>query len=135
MSRTNLPNNITRVVSFGEEDDANETYDFETEYDKLIDVVKEYVSSDCHAVLLDNEVIYNMYQYQQNSYRQRIEENVIRDKIIDNPHRHLFSPLLVENRNFSIEIFMFRENPWKLVILFDSDDKKFTLLKKKEDEE
>lgn len=99
----------------------------------LYTVVKEYVDADCHAVVLDGEVLYNSYR--DCSHRERILDFVIRKQISQSPHRHLFVPLLRQfrqNRDFSVEIYMFSQaaGPWKLVIRYDHVSDGFWLHKK-----
>ena len=121
---------IHHTVSLGEEDGIKEFYDIhiDTNYIDLMEAVKEYIEADCHAVVMDDEVVYNIYN--QLSYRQRILEYTVRSQLIEDPHRHLFSPLLRQNRDFRVEIFMFQTNPWKIVIQFNYQTGQFTVTKK-----
>jgi hypothetical protein len=112
-----------------DEDGVWETYPL-SQLNELHTVVKEYVNADCHAVVLDGEVLFNSYR--ECSYRDRILDYTVRDHISKSPHRHLFAPLLRQNRNFTIEIYMFgyANGPWKIVIDYDKTSKRFHLSKK-----
>lgn len=125
-NNSNLPT-IAHEVPLVEEDCIKETYDFETEYISLVEAVKEYIEADCHAVVLDGEVLYNTYQ--KLFYRQSILEYVIREQLMNDPHRHLFAPLFRQQKNFTIEIFMFKTDSWKIVIQFDHQTKQFSVKK------
>ena len=74
-----LPN-ITHTVSLGEEDGIKEFYDIhiDANYSELTEAVKEYIEADCHAVVMDEEVVYNIYSTNNLSYRQRILEYTVR---------------------------------------------------------
>ena len=126
-----LPN-ITHTVSLGEEDGIKEFYDIhiDANYSELTEAVKEYIEADCHAVVMDEEVVYNIYSTNNLSYRQRILEYTVRSQLMEDPHRHLFCPLLRQNKDFCIEIFMFQTNPWKIVIQFNCQTGQFSVTKK-----
>lgn len=123
----NLPVILHQVPLIEEEDGIKETYDFKTEYISLIDAVKEYIEADCHAVVLDGEVLYNIYQNL--SYRESVLEYTIREQLMNDPHRHLFAPLFRQQKDFTIEIFMFERDSWKIVIQFDHQTEKFSVKK------
>ena len=103
--------------------------DKDESYNEVLLNVSEFVNGDCHAIVLDGEIIYNIYN-EELSYREKINEDIVRQKIADQPHRHLFCQVLRKNKDFTVEIFMFKENPWKLVIRFDLDNSQFHLSKK-----
>lgn len=90
-------------------------------------VTAELIEADCHVVVMDGEVLFNTYRPM--GYRDRISEFVIREQLIQDTHRHLFVPLLRQNRDFEIEIFMFQVNSWKIVIRYNHETMMFTLFK------
>lgn len=125
----NLPE-INTHENLGEEDGVMESYFLEdnNEYKEFLYVVKDFIESDCHAVVLDGEVVYNAYK--EMTYRENILENIVRDQIATNVHRLLISPAVRKNKDFDIEIYMFKTNSFKLVVHYDSDQKQFRLSKK-----
>lgn len=125
-----MSENLPVIINDGIlDDDVDQVYDLSS-LRQLEDVVKEYIESDCHAVVMDEEVLFNGYREGELSHREKIIEYCIREQIMNNIHRHLFVPLLRQAKNFSIEIFMFKVNPWKIVVDFDKDTKKFNVSKK-----
>lgn len=124
MSLPNIPCNAELSL---DEDGFLSVYDFE-ELSELEHEVSETIEADCHAVVMNGEVVYNMYQ--ELTYRERILEYVIREQLSEDTHRHLFVPLLRKRQSFTIELYMFQENPWKIVIEYDISSKEFQISKK-----
>lgn len=128
MSENSLPV-IENDGFISDEEGIWETYPL-SELEEVHALVKEYVNADCHSVVLDGEILFNTYK--ECSHRDRILDYTIREQIVNSPHRHLFVPLLRQNCNFTIEIYMFsQENePWKILIEYDKTRKCFHLSKK-----
>lgn len=123
----NLPNLSTLCEYFVEEFEGAQT---SYPYQKLREmekVIKDFIEGDCHAVVMDGEVLFNTYR--DLSHRERITEYTIREQLCNDTHRHLFAPLLRQNRDFRIEVYMFRYDVWKIVIDFNHDTYMFHLSK------
>jgi hypothetical protein len=95
------------------------------EYTELLKLIQEYVGADCWAFVVNNEILFNSYNNDTKSFKEIINEKIIRDKIIENAHS-----ILVEiNRrevNMKIEIYMFgAPTSYKLVILYVADSRQY----------
>jgi hypothetical protein len=106
----------------------------EDDYQVLVDIVKENIEADCYGVEVEiygneekSECIFNTRDT--HSIRDKIEEEIIRDKLIENVHRYLICNLLREDANFRIRIRMFINYPYILLISYCTDTKMFTLKK------
>lgn len=105
--------------------DTEEDREKEDGYHAFLEVVKEMINGSCRAVVLDEEVIFNTYG--EMTYRESILEYIIREKIAEEPHRHLICPLFRKNKDFSLEIYCC---DWKLLVQYDHVEKVFKLSKK-----
>lgn len=127
MSTQNIPH-MSTVVDCKEEG-VYPVYDLEHDLVALETLIKEFVEADCHAVILNGEVLLNSYDRSQ-GYREQILEYAIREQIMNNPHRHIMVPLLRQHKDFTIEIFMFAQQSWKLEIQYNHVTQKFHVCKK-----
>jgi hypothetical protein len=98
------------------------------EYEELCDLIIEHVEADCWAFVVNDEPLWNTYQANR-SYKARILASVMREAITKEPHT-ILCELHRENQNSQIEIFMFGDNPWKLVLDFNSQLRTYTITKK-----
>jgi hypothetical protein len=64
--------------------------DDDLDYNALCKFIKTYVNNDCRALTINDEVIFNSYN-ELTSFQGQIFEDMLRDQIIKNPHRNLFS--------------------------------------------
>ena len=117
---------LVNVVDFKEHDELD-TYSVE-DVCELEDLITAHLDGDCHAVVLDGEVLFNSYRPM--THRERINDYIIHEQLVKHARRHLIVPMLRRHVNFAIEIFMFRENPWKIVIDFDEHTQLFHVQKK-----
>lgn len=94
-------------------------------YEAFQNMIKEFIGSDCWAMTVNDEVIFDSYLDNSKSIRSFIEEDVIRDKILDNPHQNLLVYLHRRKSNAHIRIYMFYSEPWTLNIEYVYLEKKF----------
>lgn len=86
------------------------------QYEKFEDEFIEYVGGDCHAIVVNDEIIMNSYK--EKSYREQFIDDIIRNNIIDNPHS-LFVKLFRENKKAKVILYMFaKETPWFVAIYY-----------------
>ena len=64
--------------------DANDLYS----YQQFQDLLKQYIESDCWALQINDQYLFNNYLDHQRSIRENIEDQMIRDKIIENLQTH-----------------------------------------------
>jgi hypothetical protein len=120
---------ITRDA-FLSDDDGILGYYEQDDLKALESAVTELIQADCHAVKIDDEIVFSTYQ--ELTHRERILEYMIREQLMDNTHRHLFAPLLRKDQSFAIEIYLFQNHPWKIVVSFNIHTRSFTVIKKVE---
>jgi GTP-sensing pleiotropic transcriptional regulator CodY len=107
---------------------TSDMYVLESNYKNLTDVISDYIEADCFAVRLNNNILFNT-NVENMAPRDYIMEQMIRDKLIESPHSYLLCNMLRKNMDFTLEIFMFRFAPWKLVVKYDSNLKRFHVYK------
>ena len=99
-------------------------------------LITNNVGADCWAVtstIIDNnlveptEVLFNNFKEETLSLKENIMNNIIRDKIINNPHSSLLIQLFCYKRSANIDIYMFGKTPYKIRINYDSDNKIFNI--------
>ena len=96
-------------------------------YSELLELISSYVSQDCWAFVINNEILFNSYNAQSKTFKQILEEKIIRDKIIEDPHNILVE---VNHRNINtrIEIYMFRlPGFYKLMIVYEAISQKYII--------
>lgn len=96
-----------------------------SEYQELIEKLKEFIGSDCWGLTVNDDVIFDSYLDNSKSIRLFIEEDVIRDKILNDPHGRLLVYLHRRQSNSRIRIYMSYTEPWTINIDFVYSDKKF----------
>ena len=83
-------------------------------YDEFIEKFLEFVSEDCHAISVDDEIIYNSYESK--SIRDTILDTIILHKIIDDPNS-LFTPFFKKNKG-KVILYMMGNTPWFVAIYY-----------------
>ena len=104
---------------------------------KVNKLITDNVGADCWAVTstilntgLDvdpTEVLFNNYEEETLSLKKNIMNNVIRDKIIKNPHCSLLIHLFRYEKSANIDIYMFKKTPYKIRINYNWDNEVFTI--------
>jgi hypothetical protein len=93
---------------------------FRSDTDEYIDLVKfisEIVGSDCWAFVVNDEVIFNGYVEQ--TFVDKLTDTIYKDKIIENP-RSILMHINREDKDTTIEIYMFQNHPYKYVINYSN---------------
>ena len=90
-----------------------------SQYDEFLEEFTAYVSGDCHAITIDDEILYNSYDYNEKSVREIIQEKAIRGTIINDPHS-IFVQLFIEKRNSKVILYMFGNTPWFVCIYYNA---------------
>lgn len=95
------------------------------DYHNLLTLIQEYVGADCWAFTINDEIIFNSYNNETKTFKQILEENIIRDKIIENAHSILCE---VNSRNVDarIDIYMFpKPHSYRLMIRFIAEKQQY----------
>jgi hypothetical protein len=104
--------------------------------DTIDELIKGLVGSDCWAVSVnDKEVLFNNYtnyilnttQYESFSYKNWIQENIIREAIIENVHHSILVAFYRSKVDNHLDIYMFGDNSWKVRVSFKASDKTFSV--------
>jgi hypothetical protein len=104
--------------------------DVKGKYEELINLIQEHIGADCWAFVINDEILFNAYNNNTKSFKEIINENLIRDKLITNVHS-----LLVEVNRRSvdtrIEIYMFgQDTPYKIMIEYSANERKYNVQRK-----
>jgi hypothetical protein len=117
-------------------DGVKKEYDDEDKnsYEAFQNMLKDFISADCWAVTVDDEIIFSGYLDPSKSIRSFIEEAVIRDKILEDPHANLLVYLHRRKSNARIRIYMFYTSSWTINIDYNFSEKKFNISYSKSEE-
>jgi len=139
---SNLP---TKFVSMKEEESTLLLWSFHNkEYyfkDKLIKVlndnklqyssftyfIQHIISGDCWCVKVDDEILFNSYNFIEESFSQHLLNNLFRNELITDIHSSLFSKLINGTKDAKIMIYMYGSNTWYYKINYDSTNKTFRI--------
>ncbi len=108
------------ICNILEELPTNFKVSFKSDTDEYIDLVKyisTIVGSDCWAFVVNGEVIFNGYVEQ--SFVDKLKDTIYRDKIVSDPHSILVH-INREERDATIEIYMFQKHPYKYVVNYSN---------------
>jgi hypothetical protein len=99
--------------------------DDKSSYESLQNMIKSLINADCWAMTVNNEVIFDSFLDNSKSIRLFIEEDIIRDKIVEDPHGSLLVYLHRRKTNARIRIYMLYTNSWTMNIDYVYSEKKF----------
>jgi hypothetical protein len=94
-------------------------------YKELKEWIKEFVGSDCWALTVNREVLFNFYD--ESTFRKSIEDEWYRNQIIRTPHESILSRFLYDERDYYMRIYMFGEHPWTVNIHYKHKMKCFQM--------
>ena len=103
-------------------------YNDAEQYEEFQEEFLNYVTGDCHAITLNDEVLYNSYD--DKSVREQLQEDMIRDKIMDRPHS-LFVKLFRTDEKARVIVYLFGQNPWFVAIHYEPGSLKMEYYKSK----
>ena len=75
-----------------------------------------HILVDCHAITLDDEIIYNVYG--KKSIREKIQEDLIRDRISRDPDQLFTHNALRYKKSFRVIIYLSEKFPWFVAIYY-----------------
>jgi hypothetical protein len=97
----------------GDDIDTFVYYDYEVDknsYYTLMDWVSSFLESDCWAMSVNNEVLFNDYP-KGITYKQRIENEWYRNQICRAPHECIFSYFGFESKDQQVKIYLSYDYP------------------------
>lgn len=117
------------------DDCENRLYEFkniEVQSDNLTylnfcEFIENILSSDCWAVKVNDEILFNYFNEREKKYKNKILDDVIRQELIDDIHSSLFIQLYKKNKDADIFIYMFGTDTWAYKISFCAKSLCFTI--------
>ncbi len=97
------------------------------DYELLCKLITDYVSADCWAFTVDDEIIFNNYETKE-KICDYLQEQLFRKAIIENVHSNILLNIRKRNKDSIIEIYMFQSTPWKIQITYSSTLDRFMIL-------
>ena len=95
--------------------------------------LEEYVGADCWAVMVNGKLLFN--NYENRSTRDKILDDCVRDKVMNNIHKSVLFNFFREKKNATMTIYMFGQNAYTLNVNFEANysetESKFTITFKK----
>lgn len=85
------------------------------QYNEFKDDFISYISGDCYAITLNDEIIFNMYKEQ--LVRDDYLDEMIREKIIDTPDV-LFNKIFRKNESARVIVYMSGEDPYFVAVYY-----------------
>lgn len=109
----NLPDNTKKIfytkLNFYNKPDT---------YNEFLEIVQEYLDTNqCYALLVDDEIFWNYYT-QNITNNQSLIQNILRQKITEDPHL-LFQELHEKTNISKVILYMYEINPYKIVFTYN----------------
>jgi ABC-type microcin C transport system permease subunit YejE len=93
----------------------------------LLELIQLYVSTDCWAFIVNDEIILNSYNTSSKTFTQIVNEKMIRDKIVEDSYI-ILGEINRRQVNTKIEIYMFGpERAYKIMINYIVDSDKYVV--------
>jgi len=96
-------------------------------YNELEILIKKLVGDDCWAITVDNQIVFDSYNDNSKSIRSFIEDDVIRDKILESPHAYLLVHVNRRKTNSKIRIYMNYLDTWTVNIEYIVSEEKYCI--------
>ena len=97
----------------------------DSEFENLLKLIRDYVSEDCWAFIINDEALFNTYNNESKTYTAILNEKMIRDKIVEDIYG-ILSEISYRNINTKIEIYMFAAPAsYKLIIQYKANLHKY----------
>lgn len=94
-------------------------------YSEFCKEFTEIVGADCHAITIDDEIIYNSYK--PTSVRARLLDGIVRSSIIEYPHT-LFVNIFRKGQDARVVVYMFSVDcPWFVVVKYTANQETLTV--------
>jgi len=100
------------------------TYSLKRCYGEFCADFKAFVSGDCDAITVDDEILFN--NYEPKSLRDSILDDMFRQNIIDNPH-NLLVRIIDQKKNAHMILYMCGNTPWFIAVYYNHLLRIFTI--------
>jgi len=97
---------------------------------KVEKLISKLINSDCRALsveTLEEEIIFNKFNEEYQSFKENIMNNIIRQTISTNPHGSILVQLYRYEKNANINIYMFKKYPFRIQINYNIQNKEFNV--------
>ena len=90
----------------------------DSEYYEMLKVFKSYLEADCHAMVVDNEILFNYYELDSiKSMKNFLLDLTLRNALSEEPHT-LMVQLLNRKKDATVTLYMFGNTPMFVVTRF-----------------
>jgi hypothetical protein len=97
------------------------------EYKRLYKTISKCIDSDCWAVSVNEEILFNKYNEDLCPIKESIMNNIIRQSISSNPHGNLLVQLFRYKKNATIHIYMHKNNSIIIQLVYNSENGEFNV--------
>jgi hypothetical protein len=97
---------------------------YPSNYSEFCNEFKEYVSGDCYAITVNDEILYNSYEPK--SIRDSLQDDMVRQMIIDAPH-NFFAKLFRKKEDARVIVYIFGQTPLFLAAYYHAEKELLTL--------
>lgn len=96
-------------------------------YQMLVDLLKEYIRSDCWALTVNGEIIFSDYPNNNQTIKDRINGYIIRESIVADPHCSLLVHLHRAATHAKIMIYMFGDKSFVVEIFYNCEQQTYQM--------
>jgi hypothetical protein len=96
----------------------------EKDYEKLCSLISEYMSADCWAFVVNDEIIFNSYN-ENRSFSQKLTEKGFSNQITHDPHSTILVEINRKDEDATIELYMSGSLPYKVIIKYMAEDQTY----------
>jgi hypothetical protein len=101
--------------------------DDKLQYACFIDFIQYIISNDCWCVKVNDEILFNHFNFIEKSFSQCLLNKLFRHELIKDIHASLFGKLINGNKDAEIIIYMYGSDTWYYKINYDSENKTFRI--------
>lgn len=100
------------------------TYTTPHEYEVLAAFIQEFVSSDCWALTVDDEQIFNAFAPK--TFKELVLDDACRKAVAKNSFTTILWAINRSNKNHTICIYMYDNTPYKIQITYNGAKRQYT---------
>lgn len=90
--------------------------DDQKQYQDFLGRVQEFIVGDCWAIVINDEILFNSYKPM--TVKEQIQDNIIRHELREYPNT-IFIDMIKKKKNGRVDIYMYGDTPWFVVIHFN----------------
>ena len=82
------------------------TYDNDWQDTKIFEYIEDYILGDCHAIIVNDEIIFNLFASPHNSYSELMKQEIIATEVKTRFKQTLYRHILRRNEHTNIDVYM-----------------------------